>query len=270
VKPFPVVRVAVIAAVAVGAWAITQGTRGPRWQTLQSGVEFAMIRGEPYCRSGSSDIAVLRLDPARVRLRAHHYTLQPDGAPLPLKEWQRRTRALAVFNAGQYYPDLSYMGILVCDGRVVSSRLHPRFRAALVASPVSGGPGARVLDLEQSRLDPERPGWRQVAQSFMLFDRGGATRVRKTSQVARRTVVAEDRHGHLLTITSEGGYTLWDFARLLQSSPLQLSHAMAMDGGHEAELYVKVGGFRYASLGPPGDALESEVALPAVISVSGP
>jgi hypothetical protein len=270
----PVGRISAIAAVLVAAFIAVHGQGRPHFRTLDPGLEFAMIRGEPYCQHGSSQIAVVRLDPARTRLRVRHYTREPGRRPLNILEWQRSTGALAVFNAGQYYPDYSYMGLLVSDGAVVSRRLHPRYRAALVAEPVNGGPRARVLDLERERLDPNSPGWREVAQSFMLFDHTGSLRIRKSTLIAHRTAVAEDHQGRLLVFTTEGGYTLHEFARLLRDQPLHLTRAMSMDGGDEAELCVKARGFRYASFGQwdggakAADAPGAQVPLPAVITVS--
>jgi hypothetical protein len=268
--------VLVVAGLSALALSLVRSAGGPRWRVLRPGMEFATLRGDPYCRRGSSEIAVLRLDPSSVRLRVHHYSRDPGGVPLSILEWQQHTGALAVFNAGQYYPDLSYMGLLVCGGERVSRRLHPDFKAALVASPIDGGPTARVLDLDRDPLDPRAPGWREVAQSFMLFDHGGKPRIRKSDLVANRTVVGQDGKGRILVITSEGGYTLWDFARLLQEAPLHLSHAMAMDGGYEAELCVSVPPFHYASFGQwkgAGDASDApgaRIPLPAVVTVSAP
>lgn len=263
----------VLAGLSLFALSLVRNAGGPRWRTLHEGMEFTTLRGDPYCRTGSSEIAVLRLDPASVRLRVHHYSREAGGVPLSIVEWQQRTRALAVFNAGQYYPDHSYMGLLVSDGVRISKRLHPEFKGALVASPVDGAADARVLDLERDPLDPKAPGWREVAQSFMLFDQQGRVRIRKSDLVANRTVVAQDGKGRLLVITSEGGYTLWDFARLLQETPIGLSHAMSMDGGYEAELCISTPPFHYASFGPwkgAGDAPDApgaRVPLPAVIAV---
>jgi uncharacterized protein YigE (DUF2233 family) len=265
-----------IALLGLVALSVVRGSARPRWTTLRGGVEFATLQGDPYCRRGSSEIAMLRLDPARVQLRVLHYTRQPERMPLSIVEWQRRTGALAVFNAGQYYPDLSYMGLLVSDGQAISKRLHPNFKAVLVAGPRDGRRAARVLDLEQDALDAANPRWREVAQSFMLFDRQGRPRIRRTDLVANRTVVAQDRAGRLVVVTSEGGYTLWDFARLLQKTPLGLTHAMSMDGGFEAELCVSAAPFHYASFGPwkgtgdRSDAPGAQVPLPAVIAVLAP
>ncbi|HKQ59485.1 MAG TPA: phosphodiester glycosidase family protein [Candidatus Eisenbacteria bacterium] len=255
--------------------ALVRDVGSPRWHVLRDGMEFSTMRGDPFCRRGSSEIAVLRLDPARVRLRVHHFSREPGANPLSIVEWQKRTGALAVFNAGQYYPDLSYMGLLVCNGVRVSSRLHPGFKAALVAGPREGRASARVVDLEREPIDPAAPGWREVAQSFMLFDDKGRVRVRKTDLVANRTVVGQDARGNILVITSEGGYTLSDFATLLQKAPLGLTHAMAMDGGYEAELCVSVARFHYASFGQwkageSSDAPGAQMPLPAVIAVMAP
>ena len=273
---FPVARVSALVAVLVGAFLVSQRTGGPHWRSLAPGVEFATVRGEPYCRSGSTTIAVLRLDPAQARLRVRHYSREAGERPLDIVEWQRRSGALAVFNAGQYYRDLSYMGLLAGGGRLFSQRGHPTYRAALVAGPRGGGRGARVLDLSQERLVPDSLAWREVAQSFMLFDRAGTVRVRRSDQVANRTAVAEDRQGRIVVLTSEGGYTLSDFARLLQGLPLDLALAMAMDGGREAELVVSAGSFRYASFGRweqgagAREAPVPPVPLPAVVTVHSP
>jgi len=272
-RHIPVARISTVAALAVGAYLLVHGQGAPHWRAVAPGAEFATLRGDPFCRGGSAEIAVLRLDPQRTRLRVRHYSLEPGRQPLNIVEWQRHTDALAVFNAGQYYPDNSYMGLLVCSGRTVSPEMHTRFMAALVASPESGKRGARVLDLSHDRLDPRAPGWREVAQSFMLFGRDGEVRVRKSDRIANRTLVAEDRKGALLVITTEGAYTLWDLAQWLKRSPLEISHAMVMDGGHEAELCVKTPRFLYGSFGHwdgtehVADVSGALVPLPAVVIV---
>lgn len=265
----------ILPVVAIGAaWVLWHNARGPHFRELQPGVEFATMTGAPWCRMGSSTVAILRLDPRLVRLRARYYRRHARTVPPGVLEWQKETGALAVFNAGQYYPDWTYMGLLVCDGDTVSRRSHPDFQGALVASGGAGPRDARVLDLARTPLQGER-GWSEVAQSFMLFDRGGGVRVRKTNRVANRTAVGEDRDGHLVVTVTEGGYTLADFATLLQATPLRLTHAMAMDGGLEAEMVVSCAGFRYASFGRWSTTAEptapgATAPLPAVITVEAP
>jgi hypothetical protein len=274
-RRLPVGRLAVLAATLVAAWALVRGGSTIRWRPLQPGLEFSTFRGDPFCRRGSSEIGVLRIDPTRVRLRVRHYTLEKTDDPPTILEWQKRLGSLAVFNAGQYYPDFRYMGILVSGGHVVSHRPHPDFQAALVADLRHGHPRAQVVDLARTPIDPGRTEWSEVAQSFMLFDEGGDVRVRKSDRAANRTAVGEDDHGRILVFTSEGAYTLHDFATLLRRTKLGVTHAMSMDGGLEAEMCVTAGGLRWASFGrwDPGEPPEAPgalVPLPAVIEVCAP
>jgi len=263
-------------AVLVGGFVVWRNSTGIHWRELAPGLEFAMLHGDPYCRRGSVGIAVIRLDPERVRLRVHHFS-QAGGHPLDVVEWQRVTHALAVFNAGQFYPDLGYMGLLASGGSWLSRRPHPGYQGLLVADRRGAGEGARVLDLSTGALaGADTLAWNEMAQSFMLFDAGGALRVRRSEKIANRTIVGEDRHRKILVMVSEGAYTLADMAYVLQHSRLQLKHAMSMDGGRESELVVTRGAFRYASFGVwtgedehPTDAA-ARAPLPAVIAVEMP
>jgi hypothetical protein len=272
-RRLPIGRIAALAALVVGGLVLARGVPGPRWKGLRPGLEFATLSGDPYCRRGSSQIAVLRIDPARAPVRVRHFGLQPGGKPMDAVEWRKLTGADAVFNAGQFLPDWTYMGVLVCGGQVVSSRVHPTFKAALVAGPLEGAERAHVVDLEHEPLDLDRLRWREVAQSFMLFDRAGKIRVRSSDHIANRTVVGEDKSGRLVVFISEGAYTLEDFAHLVQKFPLQVVQAMCMDGGSEAQLSVNAGSFRYNCIGgvtgdpEPGDDPSERVPLPAVITV---
>lgn len=276
-RRLPIGRLTLLAAIAVGvAVLLRHENEAPRFRVLQPGVEFAVVRGDPYCRMGPSEIAVLRLDPRRVRLRMAHYTQLPDRAPLDVLDWERRIGALAVFNAGQYYPDYSYMGLFVSEGHPISPRAHGLFKAALVADPAGGGRDARVLDLERQPLPAGPLPWREIAQSFMLFDDDGHIRVRQSHQTTYRTIVGEDQQGRLVVIATEGGYTLYELAGLLRTMPLGLKRAMSMDGGEEAVLSVNVGSFRYTNFGhrlPNGEVpnpLRPTVPLPAVVAVLAP
>lgn len=262
--------------VVVGAFVLWRETRALHWREIAPGLEFATLRGEPYCRRGSAAIAVLRLDPERVRLRVRHYSQQGAQRPLDVVEWQQRTHALAVFNAGQFYPDYRYMGLLASGGRWLSRRAHPGYRALLVADRKDGGGGAEIMDLDDPDASAGHLAWNEVAQSFMLFDSSATLRVRRSERIANRTVVAEDRHHRILVLVSEGAYTLADYAWVLMHSTLQLTHAMSMDGGREAALVIAQGNFRYATFGPwleneaHPEAGTARTPLPAVITVELP
>jgi hypothetical protein len=247
---------------------------GPGWRHIDKGLDFARWRvamydsltGTGYCRMGEPDIAILRINPGRYRFQVFSYLQFGDSRDLPdIEEWQQKTGALAVFNAGQYYPDLSYMGLLISGDLRFSERQHPQFQAVFAAEPKSVGTRrARILDLKYSRFVLDSTPYTQIAQSFMLFDAKGKKRVKHGNWVANRTALAEDRRGNILVIVTEGGYTIWEFAELLQASSLGLIRAMSMDGGYESELCLKTRGFSYATYGQWETNDYGDISLPGI------
>jgi len=244
------------------------------WRQLSSGLEFARwsiprydsASNQGYCRMGEPYVAVLRIEPNLWRFEVLHYSLNgEDAEPLTIEKWQEQTSSSVVFNAGQYYPDLSYMGLLLNGDQEFGARLHPQWQALFVAEPNRKGVSrARVIDLKYDRFRLGATPYTQVAQSFMLFDHIGRKRVKKGNWAANRTAVAEDRKGRILVFVSEAGLTIWDFARLLQNSSLNLVKAMSMDGGYESELAVRLGNFDYVSYGQWETNDYGDISVPGI------
>jgi len=258
------------------AIALLASTRaaGLDWRQIAPGLEFARWRiayydsasGKGFSRMGEPRVAVLRIAPSRWRFEVLHYSLRgPEARPLTVEEWQDSTRASVVFNAGQYYSDFSYMGLLINGDQEFSLKKHPQWQGLLVAEPTRKGLGkAKVVDLKYEEFQLGRTPYTQIAQSFMLFDHTGKKRVKKGDWVANRTAVAQDRQGRLLVFVSEGGLTLWDFARLLQTSGLNLTKAMSMDGGYESELAVTTNSFNYTTYGQWETNDYGDISLPGI------
>lgn len=234
---------------------------GPKWQRLRPGLEFAFLDASKVARAGSGKVAVLRIAPSRYDIRVLAAPQGEEGQTAG--SWLTRSGALAVVNAGQYLPDGSYIGLLVQDGRL-RGRLASRPEGLFLAGPADHSlPPARVLDLRYSAFDPRRSPYRQAAQSIMLLDRFGQIRVRRSARVAHRSAVAEDDHGRILILVSEGGHTLWEFAGFLKKQNLGLREVMCMDGGSESQIDIVVDGFEYRHYGGPSAVSQLQLPWPA-------
>ena len=219
------------------------------WRQLRPGLEFALIPAEKIVRSGNSNLAALRVDPA---LYCFKVLISPADKPgFSAQEWLHFAGALAVFNAGQYAADRSYLGLLVAGGKV-SGHVASKLDALFLAEPSDAAlPQARIMDLRYSAFDLKANPYKQAAQSHMLVDRFGQIRVRRSPVVANRTAVAEDTLGRILILVSEGGHTLWELADFIKGLGLGLREVMSMDGAGESQLAVKTNGFRYKQFGSP-------------------
>lgn len=249
-------------------WASSAGAVA--WVELRPGLEFAFISARDTARSGGGRIACLRVDPTRNRFQV---LTAPAGRPgFTAQQWRKKTKATAVFNAGQYATDFSYLGLLISHGKV-HGHMASKLGALFVAEPDDPTlPRARVIDLRYTRFPQDQSPYREAAQSLMLVDRFGQVRVRKSTRVAHRTLLAEDAKGWMVIMVTEGGHTLYELAQFLGQPEFGFREIMCMDGGAESQIEVKVGGFSYSQYGDPADSPDLPVpwpraTLPAALAV---
>ncbi len=209
------------------------------WTPLADGLEAGVWNPGSLCGDDVPQLVMVKIDPERVRFATYHYSDERLPAPLTIKEWQRRTGASVLFNAGLFRDDYSYMGLLFKDGRSVGTKRHPRWEGLFVAEPVlTGLRKARVLDLAVDSFTEDHPAYREAAQSLMLLDRTGRPRVRQTGKRAHQTLLGEDRDGRILLIKTADVAALWELAECLREGIPTIHQVMAMDGGASSDLLI--------------------------------
>ncbi|MCA1906015.1 MAG: phosphodiester glycosidase family protein [Desulfarculus sp.] len=232
----------------------------PGWQELRPGLDLGFIMVEASLRAGSPRLAVLRVDPERFRFRVLTAPEGQDG--YSAAEWRKRSRALAVFNAGQFTAERTYLGLLIQDGKTRGNLVN-HLEALFLAEPDDPLlPRARVVDLHYTAFEAKNNPYRQAAQSLMFLDRFGQIRVRRSQKAAHRTLVAEDGQGRIWVMVSEGKHTLYELARVVSESNLGLREVMCMDGGAEAQLDLQVGEISYQQAGGPSESPDLPLPWP--------
>jgi uncharacterized protein YigE (DUF2233 family) len=212
------------------------------WDQLAPGLDVMVWVPGTQCGSEVPLGVVIRVDPERFQFQIYHFRDEGLSGPLTIQEWQQRTHADVLFNAGLFREDYSYIGLLLKGGRSVGSKRHPQWQGLFVAEPASAGlKKARVLDLARDTFAEDRPPYSEAAQSLMLLDQTGQPRVRRSGKRDYQTVVAEDRQGRILLIKPGNVAALWELAQCLRQSPLNVVQAMAMDGGSSSELVMGAG-----------------------------
>jgi uncharacterized protein YigE (DUF2233 family) len=212
----------------------------PVGDPVQAGLELAVWDPAPRCED-VPPLLVVRIDPERFRFSIHHFADENLAAPLIIRDWQQRTGAVILFNAGLFRQDYSYLGLLRKSGRWLGPKAHPTWQGLFVAEPLGAANlrKARVMDLAAERLRPEELPYREAAQSIMLLDRAGQPRVRNSGRRAHQTVVGEDQDGRIVLIKTTQPAALWDLAVCLRQGPLGIALAMAMDGGASSDLLIQ-------------------------------
>jgi uncharacterized protein YigE (DUF2233 family) len=211
------------------------------WRDLGRGLGLAEIK---VFRDGEQveTLAVLKVDPAANAFKVSHQ------APKSITDWQKELGAPVVFNASYFCLDAQPCGLIFSNGKALGPWSNSRMRGMFVAEPKGLSPDlprATILDLTVSPISAKAFPWTQGVQSFpLLLDTKGRVRVLSSEKSAQRTVIATDRQGNILVInSSEAYFTLYDLALFLKASALEIDTALNLDGGKEAQLYIKTKDF---------------------------
>ncbi len=256
------------AALSVGAASLTHTP--PEWQTIGRGLTFTQVE---VLQDGDvvAGLAVVKIDPAANAFRVFH------GAPQTITFWQEKLQAPIVFNGSYYRRNGKPCGLIIADGKPIGPTRNRQMRGMFVAEPKGMSPDlprATILDLLTTPVDPKKLPWTQGVQSFpLLLDYKGHIRVRDSGKRSHRTVIAMDRNGNILVFnTSNRFFTLFGFAEFLKRSKFNIDSALNLDGGSEAQLFIKTKDFEYFS--PPswensiGNLIDEEKFwLPTVVGV---
>ena len=192
------------------------------WQTIADGLEWRTLFPND---DELAQIVAVRIDPRRFRFRA----IYREGDPQSLADWRElEPDASLIVNANFFDPHQRVLGAVVSDGlrygRAYTDRggtFHVRDGAPSVVSYLS--PQAQIDSAVQ-----------QAIQGFpLLVDQGRQAYFSATAgERNRRTVIAEDKRGHILILASPFlGLSLQDLSAYLPAAGLNIVTAVNLDGG---------------------------------------
>ena len=242
----------------------------PQWRTLSRGLAFTEVQVF-YDQEPVDTLAVIKIDPAFNDFRIFHHK------PQSLINWQEEIKAPVVFNASYFSPKAQPVGLILMDGKTLGPLHNSQMQGMFVAEPQGMSPDlprATILDLKATKIDLKKFPWKQGVQSFpLLLDYKGNIRVKESGKKSYRTVITADRNGNILVFnTSNNYFTLYKMAQFLKASCFDIDSALNLDGGAEAQLYIKTKDFEYYS--PPswqsrlGNIMDQpKFWLPTVIGV---
>lgn len=209
------------------------------WATLGEGLAIGVWDPKEICQDDVVPAVLVKVDPMRFRFATFYFRKEGLSEPPTIVEWQQRTAASIMFNAGQFLDDYTYMGLLLKEGRSIGGKRHRSWHGLFVADPfVSGIKPAGILDLTLDNFSEERPLYREAAQSLMLLDRHGKPRVRRSGKQAQQTVVGELKDGTIVLIKTMGESALWDLAECIKTGLPEVRQALALDGGSSSDVLI--------------------------------
>jgi hypothetical protein len=224
------------------------------WHVLGPGFERRMIRIYDDQTQHIESLYIYRIDQNHFR-----FDIAYQETPQSLEDWQTETDALLLVNGGffrieneKYIPN----GLTIVDGQALGSS-YDSFGGMLAINDS----WAELRSLAQEPYDPGES-MQAGLQSFpLLVSPGGELGFPEQFEdniAARRTVIAQDKQGHILFLVApRGHFTLHQLSLYLTTSDLNLEIALNLDGGPSSGILVT----------NPRELIPSQTLLPVVILV---
>lgn len=220
------------------------------WRTLEPGLELGVFRAPRTAAIGDSLVQVVRVDPERFDLRLLNASAPGQGRSRTARDWAQREGLAAAINASMYQADhRRSVGLMQTPGHVNNANVTAD-RTVLAFDPLNAGsPRVTMIDRDCDDLDSLRARYGTLVQSIRMISCKGAN---VWSQQPRRwstAAIGIDREGRVLLIHARSPYSVHDLIDNLQQLPLRLAVAMYVEGGPEAQLYVRAGGEEHEFVG---------------------
>jgi hypothetical protein len=224
------------------------------FRRLEPGLELAEFPSD-LAAGGDRLIHVVRVDPKHYRLRLLNASADPQAAALTARQWAERNHLAAAINASMYQADLrSSVALMQTRGHVNNPRLT-KDKAILAFDPIDPAmPPVQIIDRECQDFEALRRSYGTLVQDIRMVSCDGKNVWAAQPYAWSVAAVGIDRQGRVLLLHTRAPHTTHDFIEALLGLPLDLKNAMYVEGGREAQMFVRGGGHDYEFTGTSDEA----------------
>ncbi len=244
------------------------------WISLEPGLDLGLFSSPHPAPVGDSTIRVLRIDPGRFDLRLLNSSATKERRPLTAREWCERYRCIAAINASMFQTDSLTSVSLMRTGEHVNNPRLSKDRTVLAFDRLSPEiPPVAMIDRDCDDLNEWSTRYRTLVQSIRMLSCAGKNVWTQQPKRWSTAAIGMDKSGRVLFIHVRSLFTTHDLVNVLIELPLDLSRAMYVEGGPEAQLYVEAGGRREEFVGSheiafhDDDASDRAWPVPNVVAV---
>jgi len=239
--------------VLLGLAAVPKAGVDSGWQLLAPGMELRRVTPSAPGPVGSSPIIVLRIDPALWELSFVGVTNTGETAGHSAHAWAEAYHLTAVINAGMFETDgKTHLGYVRSRGKISNSNANAyQSVAAFDPNDSQQHPQFRIFDLDEKSVSMQSilKDYASAVQNLRLIKRPGLNQWGQQKKKWSEAALGEDDKGRILFIFSRAPFSMYDLNRELLSAGIGLVTAQHLEGGPEAQLYVRAGSVELEMVG---------------------
>jgi uncharacterized protein YigE (DUF2233 family) len=214
----------------------------PGWQALEPGLDLGTFEGPPIDGIPGT-ISIVRIDPARFELRLLNASAPGEGVTRTARAWAERAGASAAINASMYQEDYRTSVSLMRSREHVNQRRVSKDRAVLAFDPLASNlPAVRMIDRDCDDLAASGQAYATLVQSIRMVSCQRRNVWAPSERRFSTAAIGVDGRGRVLFIHARAAWPVHDLVNALLALPIDLRQAMYVEGGPEAQLFVRGGG----------------------------
>jgi len=227
------------------------------WQEIMQGCYYSKYNIY-YNNEIADTVNILKLNPRRFYLKIF-YKEKEKGLPemYDIKEWHEKYPDANIFINGSYYDEYRKPTTAIWMEGVCINRKNGILNKGALFYCLQNQDGSfynDLIDLNSNSVDVAKEKFFYAIQSMPILILNGQIVVKKSDWKANRTVVAKDKDGNIIIVVTEASskyksFTLYDMARWLAESDLNITIAVNLDGGYESQLSIKTSKLKYTTIG---------------------
>jgi hypothetical protein len=229
-----------------------RGTTPAEWEIISPGMEIKYVAVSGGDAPAGARIAVLRIDPRKWELEAMGTSRTAETSGHTAREWAERNRFAAVINAGMFKTDYkTHLGYLRYGGHVNNERVNNYQSVAAFEPRDPANAAFHIFDLDAPGVTFAAilKDYASVAQNLRLIKRPGTNQWVQQTRKWSEAALGEDDAGRALFIFSRAPFSMHDLNQKLLAAGIGLVAAQHLEGGPEAQLYVRAGKFELEMFG---------------------
>lgn len=217
------------------------------WQSLASGIELQILDAKSITEGSDSKITIVRIDPRQWELVFAGISQAGQESTKTAREWCESSKLVAAINAGMFATDYRTHTGYLKNRDHINSRYINNYQSVLAFDPAENKdlPPFRIFDLDEPgvTLHTIKNDYRSVIQNLRLIKKPGINVWNQQDRKWSEAAIGEDKEGKILFIFTRHPFSMHDLNEVLLKSGIGIIAAQHLEGGPEAQLYIKIGDF---------------------------
>ena len=220
-----------------------------KWQTLEQGLQLAVFVSPQISEYGDSRVRVLRVDPTHFELKLINASAG-DKTSRTAQQWSQKHHLVAAINTSMYQKDyLSSVSLMRTVGHVNNPHLS-RDKTILAFGPKNKKDApVKLIDRQCDDLEFWRKRYTTLIQSIRMISCKNGNVWQQQKRKWSTAAIGVDNKDRVLFIHVRSPYSTHDLINILLRLPLNIKGMMYVEGGPEAQLYIKSGKHEYEWFG---------------------